>query len=1022
MGGNIQKGKTQTDNSKKSENQQILPVKEKDLKHSANLGNARWFFTRQYLSWEVYNALPEEEKRKVYWTLFSLEISNEIERSYINSFPYENNNKMIFFDNLQQKHVLLYNKDNTLTHYGLIKREEPNKSFIIKNENNFLNNKLGLFTILENSVNPFQYNLINNLAMICYEHIFSFFNYEMCDDNLIKNFLSTTIICSQRLFNFINFEYQEYIKFNFIKYKNSPFSLITLKSMLLFDFSKDQIYLNYFLNDIDEKDFDIRIMNMFLESSNFSKQIIDFSSTCCKKSVQYTTFYLCLMFILLQKKNEKFKGDELISDNNNEINDVKIIKKQSEINENKNMIKTYMYLANNQINSFSQNNYYCSQNFLITSKNKFNNVYSLFDSKTKKNFYEIEIRIPPKLYLSSNLHPIFNMDEFDIGDYSLYNEETIIFSANTVFKCLYVDKTKNKIIFKFIREATWNPLLYLTRENKKLFGVVEDGFRYLTEEQRKQIFIARVKSKEIKFIYGLTNLRELEIFDDSEPKTDINILTSYFNQFKKLNCLTISGNNMSSKDCIALSNGLKFLKELRILNLSFNGLSDNNISKLSFDSYNKIEVLNLKSNNATEQSLELFKEELSKLKNLKELNILDNQFGDQGFNHLLSAFVSLGELRILIVSTCNISNNGLKKFLEMIKSNENYLSKLEILNLSGNAINDDCISNLITIIKKLNSLKKFSIAQSQISTKGLNKIYNTLKSECNKYWFFDPNGGWFNLLDKSSEEEKKFELENRFNAIPVVFNDLRINYLKKNRKKLQNKTHFDFSNLKIRQRQHKNQIFELEKELINFPNIKIINFSFNFNISLPGYEALCQGFKKLPNLSRLILSSNNISDKAFEYIYNIFDKCKNFSYIDMSVNNITSSGFTNFCLSLTKNDIKIKEIDFYCNKINNDGFKTLCEEAKNNTFIYLQKLNLSKNLLGNESMKDFSVFYPKFESLVEADFSYNNLGDEIILYFNPLILNELVDMVQIIDISNNKLSNEIKNLFKESGIPFNIIY
>jgi hypothetical protein len=209
---------------------------------------------------------------------------------------------------------------------------------------------------------------------------------------------------------------------------------------------------------------------------------------------------------------------------------------------------------------------------------------------------------------------------------------------------------------------------------------------------------------------------------------------------------------------------------------------------------------------------------------------------------------------------------------------------------------------------------------------------------------------------------------------------------------------------------------------MNFPNIKTINFSFNFNISLPGYEALCQGFKKLPNLSRLILSSNNISDKAFEYIYNIFDKCKNFSYIDMSVNNITSSGFTNFCLSLTKNDIKIKEIDFYCNKINNDGFKTLCEEAKNNTFIYLQKLNLSKNLLGNESMKDFSVFYPKFESLVEADFSYNNLGDEIILYFNPLILNELVDMVQIIDISNNKLSNEIKNLFKESGIPFNIIY
>ena len=38
------------------------------------------------------------------------------------------------------------------------------------------------------------------------------------------------------------------------------------------------------------------------------------------------------------------------------------------------------------------------------------------------------------------------------------------------------------------------------------------------------------------------------------------------------------------------------------------------------------------------------------------------------------------------------------------------------------------------------------------------------------------------------------------------------------------------------------------------------------------------------------------------------------------------------------------------------------------------------------------------------------------------MLNDLVDVVQIIDISNNKLSDEVKNYFKESGIPFNIIY
>ena len=1014
MGGNIQKEKPpSSQGNKKGEQEKLVNVKEKDLKHSANLENYRWFYTSQFLSWELYNNLSEEDKeKKVIWTIFPLEISNEIERAYINNFPYEKNNKMIFFNNLQQKHIMVHNINNALTHIGLVKRDIPSNKFIIKNGNNFLLTKKNLGH-LDNSVNSFKFNLLNNLGIICYEYIFSFFNYEMSDDNLIKNFLSTTIVCSQRLFSFFNIDYQDYIKQNFIKFKNNPFSLSTLKSMLLFDFAKEPIYLTYFLNDINEKDFDVIIMNMFLESCNLARQIADFSSTCCKKNVQYTTFYLCLLYILITKRKQNNQSNIFI--NNNE-EDIKIITKQKDSINTKKLIKTYAYFPINYIKNFYVNNYYFSQGFIITSKNKFNNISSL-DKKIEKDFMEIEIRIPPKYY-ESNLHPIFNMDEFDIGKYSLYNEKNIIFSSNSVFKCIYIDKINNKIIFKFIRNATWNPLLYLTRENKKLFGIVEDGFRYLTEEQRKQIFIARIKNKEIKFIYGLSNLRELELYDDSEPKADISVFTSYFNQFKKLKCLTIIGNNMSNKECASLSNGLKFLKELKILNLSFNSLTDNNISKLTFNIYNKIEALNLKSNSITEQSLEVFKDELSKLKNLKEFNILDNQFGDQGFYHLLQSFVWLTELRVLIIANCNISNNGINKFYDMMKLNQNFLKKLEIINLTSNVMSDKCLPTFINIIKNLPNLRRFSITQAQITNKGMKLIYNNLK-EINKNWIFDQNGGWFTLVEDEAIEEKKFNQLAEFNEMPVVFNEIRINYLKKNRKKLQNKIHFEFSNCDIR---NKNIIFEFEKELINFSNIRIFNFSYNYNISLPGYEALSQGFKKLPNLSKLILSSNNISDKAFEYIYSIFDKCKNISSIDMSNNNITNSGFANFCLSLTKNEIKINEIDFYNNKIGNDGFKTLCEESKNNTFIYLKKLNLSKNKLGNESMKDFTMNYSKFENLIELDLSYNNLGDEIVLYFNPQILNELVDIIRIIDISNNKLSNEVKNFFKESGIPFNILY
>ena len=1029
MGNNTPKGKQNNQDGKNGQNQQLIDIKEKDLKQNANLGKSRWFYNLHFLKWEQYNTLSEEEKKTVFWTIFPLEISNEIERAYINKFPYEKLDKMIFFDFLEQKHVLLCNKDNSLNHVGIVKRDTPNNKIIIKKENHFNVNNNYLH-LLDNTIHPYQYNLLNNLAMICYDNIFSSFNCEMSEDKLIIKFLSTTILCTQKLYNFLNNEYQEYLKTNFSKFRTNPFSLITLKSMLLFDFKNEPIYLNYFLNDMVEKDFDVIIMNMFLEASSFGKKILEFSSICSKKNVEYTTFYLCLLYILINKRDSKntfslWDLNNIEDENENNIKNDNKGKKDEIIennikgnikNENKKEIKTYIYFSIKQIKNFYENNYFFSKNFLLTSKNKFNNIIE-YDTESKDKYVEIEIRIPKKNYVT-NLHPIFNIDEIDIGKYSLYNEQNIIFQNNSVFKCIYVDKVNNKVILEFIRDATWNPLLYLIKENKKLFGIHEDAFKYLTEEQRRHVLIARVRNKEVKFMYGLKNLRELEIFDDSEPKTDINLLTSNFKDFKKLKCLSIIGNNMGNKECAALSVGLKFLKNLKILNLSFNCLTDSNISKITFNTNNKIEVLNLKSNTATDVCMETFKNELIKLKNLKELNMLDNQFGDQGLNHLLQVFERIYDLRILIISNCNITNKGISTFAEFFKKNENYMNELEILNLVSNPINDNCLQNLIYIIKKMPSLIKFSVSQSQISQNGLNIIYNTLIKEVNKKWRFDSSGGWFCLIDKDLNEEKKFLSNVIQNETPVIFNTIRISWLKKNKKKLENKIHFDFSNCNLK---NKNLIFELEKQFVNFPNLKIINLSFNDNISLIGYEALSKGFKKLYNLTQLILSSNNISDKALEYICDIFEKCKNISIIDLSINNITNIGFINFILNLSKNRIKLLDMDFYSNKIGDDGFRVFCEEAKNETFTDIKKINFSKNELGNEAMKCFSETFLKYNNLTEVDFSYNNFTDDIVLYFNQQI-NDLVDNIQKIDITNNKLSEGMKNYFKESGIPLNIIY
>ena len=182
--GNIQKDKKNVD-GKKGESQQLIDVNEKDLKQTANLGSYRWFYNTQYLSWEIYNSLSEEIKRKhIFWTIFPLEISNEIERAYINKFPYEKLDKMIFFDYLQQKHVLLCNKNDSFCHLGIVKRDIPNNNQVIKKENHFNTNNDYLY-FLDNKINPYQYHLLNNLAMVCYDNIFSYFNCEMSEEKLI---------------------------------------------------------------------------------------------------------------------------------------------------------------------------------------------------------------------------------------------------------------------------------------------------------------------------------------------------------------------------------------------------------------------------------------------------------------------------------------------------------------------------------------------------------------------------------------------------------------------------------------------------------------------------------------------------------------------------------------------------------------------------------------------------------------------------------------------------------------------
>ena len=993
MGGNLQKGKATPpqQGNKTPAKQQLFDVSENELIKHAELGSFRWFYSTSFTNWELYNLLSEEEKRNIIWIIFPLEKCYEIERSFTNNFPYEKNNEIIFFNNLQNQHILIENKDNSMVYKGLVKRDQPNNILHLENLSRF--DTYSLLNYFDNECSSYEYNLLNNLGLVSYDIIFNFFQFNP-QDKLVAKFLSTNIICNQKLAQFLNNKYQEYLKTNFLQFQSVPFTLEIIKKILLFDFEKEAVFVKYYLNDLNEQNFSTYIIKMFLESSEFNKNIIEFSTKCSKKNINYTTYYLCLLSILVNMNKERDPWE-------------------------KRDVKSYVYIpkSNNESRkNFYENNYYFSPNFLITSKNKFNNI-ALIDKKIRKNYDEIEIRIPRK-YSEINYHPLFNNNEFDIGELSLYNENNIVFPLNSIFKCLNVNSTTGKVILEFADYSYWNPILYLTKDNKRRYNIVEDGFKYLTEEQKNQVYFARVKSKESKLIGGLVNLRELEIFDDIEPKTDIKNITCYFNSFKKLNCLSIVGNNMGNKECSKLSEGLAYLKELRILNLSFNTLTDSNISKFSFDAKNKIEVLNLKGNTITDAGLDLIKKEFMKLINLKEINLDDNQFGDKGFKILISIIKNLKNLKLLSIPNCGVTKVGLQFLSDSLtqETKSDFMQNLECINLISNPIGDDCENYLINIFTNLSKLKKYNIGQTQISKYAKHRIYLAMH-KINKNWYLDYEGGWYKLSPQDLDEVYLFQNIIRENKIPLRFDNLNKNWAKKYGKKYKNRLNFDFSKCDL----NDDNIKTFNEFISFFPNIRSIDLSFNQKITNEGFGLLSDGLKNLLNLSQINLSSNCIDDEGLKSVFNFISKESKLHYIDLSWNNITSEGFCFLCKHITSNNLKIKEINVCGNQIDDDGFKTLLDEVKSGRFNYLNTINFSNNLLGDDSMFLFWTQFKNFVNVKSIDFSYNNITDNGVIGFSSII-NDVIDTINFIDISNNKLSDALLYFFEETGIPFNIKY
>jgi Ran GTPase-activating protein (RanGAP) involved in mRNA processing and transport len=287
----------------------------------------------------------------------------------------------------------------------------------------------------------------------------------------------------------------------------------------------------------------------------------------------------------------------------------------------------------------------------------------------------------------------------------------------------------------------------------------------------------------------------------------------------------------------------------------------------------------------------------------------------------------------------------------------------------------------------------------------------------NNNWYFDEKGGWYSISTINFKEELLFSNIIKQNEIPLKFHKLNLKWIKKNSKKFQNKLIFDFSQSDLCE----NDISTLAESLPLFPNIKVLNISFCPKIPSNGYLNLVEAIKKLTNLTEINLSSNNINDEALKNICNYFDKNSKLNTINLSWNNISSTGFSFLCKSISNNKLFIKDLDLCGNKITDEGFKAFAEEVKSGNFDFLYKINFSYNSLEDETMNIFLTIFSSFPNLYEINLSNNNITHNSVINFAPVI-NDLIDNITIIDISNNKLSDALKYYFGQIGTPLNVRY
>ena len=218
------------------------------------------------------------------------------------------------------------------------------------------------------------------------------------------------------------------------------------------------------------------------------------------------------------------------------------------------------------------------------------------------------------------------------------------------------------------------------------------------------------------------NIRTFSGFYNQIKSEGIEKLSEELKRFKNLTYLNLSTNFIFYEEMDDFVSSIKYLTNLIELNLSNNQISSEGISYIGQILPKTIQKLNFSENEIYQDGFCDFGDYLNRIPDLTTLIIYGNRNGPSGVNSLLDGLENCVYLSYLDFGCTRIEDCDIVLILKKIRKIKN----IKYLNIKENNLTDDCIYFLIQCIHILTNLETLDISWNSLEGNNLAELFGIL--------------------------------------------------------------------------------------------------------------------------------------------------------------------------------------------------------------------------------------------------------------------------------------------------------